>query len=177
MKLHVNWLIIDAWMLYNILHTVVVQFGVRERKIRVLIWTPMQKTQILLLVQGDGRHPNDTLVFIALEALIDVNCLTGRPSWSPGRSGWDGRQWRVRWRVGRWASPWRWVTCHAAKMRVIRSIEWNYFVIMIFDMLLWIGCCLATVWRCLRFFYYVDWFNSLVFVWNIMSLFIMVIIQ
>lgn len=42
-----------------------------------------------VLVQGNGRHPNDLLVIIALEALMDVNFLTGRPSWYPGLVGQD----------------------------------------------------------------------------------------
>lgn len=59
-------------------------------KIKVLCWTSMQKMMVLLLVQGDWCHLDDTLVFIVLEALTSVNCPTGRPSWSPGMFGWDG---------------------------------------------------------------------------------------
>lgn len=39
------------------------------------------KTQFFPLVQGGGRRPNDALVVITLEALTNIRCLTGKPSW------------------------------------------------------------------------------------------------
>lgn len=44
-----------------------------------------------VLVQGDGHRPNDALVIIDMETMTGVSCLTGRPLWSPGVFGWDGR--------------------------------------------------------------------------------------
>lgn len=64
--------------------------GVRSEFCLELYW---KKYNFCLLVQGDGRHHNDTLVVIVLEALTSVNYLMGRSSWSPCRVGWDGCHW------------------------------------------------------------------------------------
>lgn len=39
---------------------------------------------VYVLVQSDGRQPNDSLVVINVEALMGISCLTSRLLWSPG---------------------------------------------------------------------------------------------
>ena len=78
----IKFMLIDVLILNVIFPNVTFQFRGWEEKIRVLIWTSMEKIQRLFLLQGDGHHLNEALVLMCYEALTGVSCLTGRPSWS-----------------------------------------------------------------------------------------------
>lgn len=82
-KLHINWWIINVWRLDIFSLVVAGRFGVNGWKIGVLFLTLLQKIQFLLLVKGDGSHPNDALVVIVLEALMGVSFLRSSSSLSP----------------------------------------------------------------------------------------------
>lgn len=129
MKLHVNLWMIVVLMLNVISLAIVVRFRVRECKFGVLIWTPLQKNAVSVLIQGEGCHPNDALVVIALEAQTGDSYLTGRLSRSPDMVGWDGRHWDDEWggMWGWWALSWWRVTRHTARISIVHSVLWIFF--------------------------------------------------
>lgn len=60
------------------------------------------KMQFFPLVQGDGRRPNDALAVITLEALTNIRCLTGKPSWPQAGLVWTiitGTTCEITWMV------------------------------------------------------------------------------
>lgn len=152
--MRVNWWINDSLLLDIIFLIVAIRFGIWEVKNWVLNWTSWPKCNIRVLLQGDERHPRDDQLVMALEALTGVNYLVGRPSWSIDvilrgeHHGDDMSVWRGQWR----ASPgWR-VTRPTARMSVVRSVAYNWMLVPIFDVVMWLGYYLDTVLRYLMLF-------------------------
>lgn len=83
-----NWMIIDAymmfWLLYNMNLLFFVRIGVLWIEIGAsneLLW---RKHRCCLLQQCDEHHEHKELLVMRLEWLTVVSRVTGRPSWSLG---------------------------------------------------------------------------------------------